>query len=245
MTFSQNQSPDQPVYKVYKSYPRVDLSNYPLDKNNPSLTSRPLYTRYSASPSKAWSVFRFLGRDSKGRFQTYQLWIRFHFTQDSRGLLRAFRKNGWLRGDGICLFHLDGSPLSPELEKKNRLILIARLKNLLSRHTLEDVVIFRYQITIMCYSMYGYQLPTDRRGWVHDTHHKSGLSLLRTTGQYSLSAIDDRKDNLVICDRTYHKELHNKHGDTHFVSFNSTDLLLFKFYFNYSLVFSRQFWQSR
>lgn len=235
MTFFNNESPHQPVYHIYKSYPRVDLSNHALDKNNPSLTSTPLNNVYSASLSKAWSVFRFLGRDLNGRFQTFQLWIRFNFTQDSRDSFRAFRKNGWLRGEGICLFHLDGTPLSPELEKKNRLILIARLKHFLSRDTLEDVVIFRYQITIMCYSMYGYQLPTDRRGWVYDTHHKSGITLL-LSGNRLFSAIDDRKDNLVIFDRTSHKELHNQHGDTQFRSFNSYDLLLFKFYFDHFLL---------
>lgn len=222
----------------YKSRPRLDISNFPLDKNNPSLSSLPTDFNYSVSvkSSKAWSFFRFQGKGLNNRFKSYILCIQFNFVADSRGLLRAFRQNGWLRGKGINLYNLDGSPLSIEEEKKNRSILVQRLKCLLSRDSIKNVVIFRYQITLMCYNLYGFKLPTDIRGWVFDTHHKKGITLI-TSGDRTLCSTLDYKDNLVSMSRSNHRAEHFNYGDTDFINFDSSDLALFKYYFyTYSYV---------
>jgi hypothetical protein len=217
---------------IYKTRPRLDLTTHPLDKNNPSLSSLPSHFQYSSSVKyqKAWSFFRFLGRDLRGKFKTYILCVQFNFTPDSRGLLRAYRKNGWLRGKAINLYHLDGSPLPIDEEKKNRTILVQRLKYFLSRNTLDSVVIFRYQLTLMCYNLYGFKMPTDSRGWVFDTHHKNGLSLILSGDLIHCSTLEF-KDNLILMNRIDHRLVHFKYGDTHFVNFDSSHLTLFQFHF--------------
>jgi hypothetical protein len=113
--------------------------------------------------------------------------------------------------DSINFYHLNGSPLTKELEAINRAI-----------------VIFRYQITMMCYSMLGYKLPTDTSGRVLDCHHIEGIVLI-LSNDFIHAATLDNKSNLRVMRRNTHRDFHYQFAK--FINYNYSDLCLFKYYF--------------
>lgn len=126
-----------------------------------------------------------------GRYRRYTLSIQWQTKTDQRGLSRAYRCNGWLRGSGISFVDI------PEHEQpKLREQLTKRLLACMGLLTLKNRPIFRYQFTQMLCHMIGWVYPRDDNGYLLDCHHIDS------------DTVNDHRSNLVLMNRSDHRTNH-------------------------------------
>ena len=136
-----------------------------------------------------------------GRFRRYTLSIQWQTKTDQRGLQRAYRCNGWLRGSGI--YFID---VPDHQQSQLRAQLVKRLLACMGLLTLKNRPIFRYQFVQICHHMTGWIYPRDDNGYLLDCHHLDSDTL------------NDTRVNLTLLNRTEHRANHSL-----FECYNSLD----------------------
>jgi hypothetical protein len=135
-----------------------------------------------------------------GRYRRYILSIQWNLKTDQRGLQRAYRCNGWLKGAGISL----DAPLDQQTQLRQQLI--DRLQDCFGLLTLKNHPIFRYQLVQMLSNMTGWRYPLDDNGYLLDCHHIDSDST------------NDIRSNLILMYRSDHRAEHSL-----FECYNSLD----------------------
>ena len=136
-----------------------------------------------------------------GRFRRYTLSIQWQTKTDQRGLHRAYRCNGWLRGSGISFIDVPAAIASLLREQ-----LVARLQRCMGLLTLKNRPIFRYQFVQICHHMTGWIYPRDDNGYLLDCHHIDS------------DTTNDARVNLTLMNRSDHRANHSL-----FECYNSLD----------------------
>lgn len=162
-----------------------------------------------------WSVHTWV-RDNRF-LPSYQVFIKYSFVKDVRGLYRATVKNIWKRSDRLVIYcqgrMLEGIEL---LQAKQEIQ--SRLMRLLHYSTLRDKKITRYRFNYIASFPEGVLDDFDCHHESHDNINMRDIcnELGAIVGDEWFTATDDRVDNLTRLPRLEHKFLHFANGDANF-----------------------------